>query len=488
MHATLENTTARTALGLEPRLSGVFNVRMFGAFGDGVVDDTNAINNANAAMTAAGGGVLFFPQGRYRTAGGHVISVRCTMVGQGQGYYHTDNADGYLNDDVTGSHIDCTSATAFAFTITTPHFEAENFTVRCTATTPTAGGPFRSEGSGEAKQACRFQFRNVTLIDGYYGVEHANGAYPVFDNVICTGQRKYSLWLRNDANADWGDGYVTKCIFIHSAAHATEAAIRYEGGGGLKVLFNKFVASGIGHGLWMVFSSATVSTQLIVMGNSFDGISGNGIRLETSGVGEFYHILIDTNYITGSSTNEPIYINNGGAFGSLGEITINHPHLIGGNVALPLIRVTGNGGVTVALGIMRINGSYSAIHAKGATDSVIGGWYDTGDGVFTSPGSIGVSGPNGVIVLRGQNGDPGHSLRSVSTAAGLNLYDPVIGTDVFAWIGFDAYCGGKFQSFGLKVKNTTEPTTLADGGVIYVEAGALKYKGSSGTVTVLGPA
>ena len=32
------------------------------------------------------------------------------------------------------------------------------------------------------------------------------------------------------------------------------------------------------------------------------------------------------------------------------------------------------------------------------------------------------------------------------------------------------------------------PGTPSGGGVIYVEAGALKYKGSSGTITTLGPA
>jgi len=36
--------------------------------------------------------------------------------------------------------------------------------------------------------------------------------------------------------------------------------------------------------------------------------------------------------------------------------------------------------------------------------------------------------------------------------------------------------------------NQTAPATPSAGGVLYVESGALKYKGSSGTVTVLGAA
>jgi hypothetical protein len=39
------------------------------------------------------------------------------------------------------------------------------------------------------------------------------------------------------------------------------------------------------------------------------------------------------------------------------------------------------------------------------------------------------------------------------------------------------------------MQNGTAPSTsLSGGGIIYVEAGALKYRGSSGTVTVIGPA
>jgi hypothetical protein len=39
------------------------------------------------------------------------------------------------------------------------------------------------------------------------------------------------------------------------------------------------------------------------------------------------------------------------------------------------------------------------------------------------------------------------------------------------------------------IPNTTgTPATVAGGGTLYVEAGALKFKGSGGTVTTLGPA
>lgn len=46
-------------------LAGNFNVRAYGAGGDGKKADTDAINRAIAAAAAAGGGTVFFPAGKY---------------------------------------------------------------------------------------------------------------------------------------------------------------------------------------------------------------------------------------------------------------------------------------------------------------------------------------------------------------------------------------------------------------------------------------
>lgn len=46
----------------------VANVKCFGAVGDGVADDTTSIQNAIDAVEAAGGGVVYFPNGAYLTS------------------------------------------------------------------------------------------------------------------------------------------------------------------------------------------------------------------------------------------------------------------------------------------------------------------------------------------------------------------------------------------------------------------------------------
>lgn len=57
------------------------NAKDYGAVGDGSTNDTAAINTALAAITSAGGGVLFFPAGTYMTDGGHALPAYSHILG-----------------------------------------------------------------------------------------------------------------------------------------------------------------------------------------------------------------------------------------------------------------------------------------------------------------------------------------------------------------------------------------------------------------------
>ncbi|WP_415860942.1 M10 family metallopeptidase C-terminal domain-containing protein [Azotobacter vinelandii] len=85
-----------------------YNVKDFGALGDGVSDDTAAIQAAIDAAYAAGGGTVYLPAGEYRVSGGEEPSDGCLtiksnvhIVGAGMGETVIKLVDGW-DQDVTG--------------------------------------------------------------------------------------------------------------------------------------------------------------------------------------------------------------------------------------------------------------------------------------------------------------------------------------------------------------------------------------------------
>ena len=53
------------AMARGQEITGYFNVRDFGAVGDGATRDTDAINAAILAASESGGGTVYFPPGTY---------------------------------------------------------------------------------------------------------------------------------------------------------------------------------------------------------------------------------------------------------------------------------------------------------------------------------------------------------------------------------------------------------------------------------------
>jgi hypothetical protein len=61
-----------------------YDVRSYGAVGDGVADDTTSLQNTIAAAAAAGGGTVYLPTGKYKISSPLVISTGLRITGDGQ--------------------------------------------------------------------------------------------------------------------------------------------------------------------------------------------------------------------------------------------------------------------------------------------------------------------------------------------------------------------------------------------------------------------
>lgn len=84
----------------------------------------------------------------------------------------------------------------------------------------------------------------------------------------------------------------------------------------------------------------------------------------------------------------------------------------------------------------------------------------------------------------GLNGNDNFSINSATTG-----YPPrIIATPTGVGVGNDSPAEQFDVAGRVKLRNTTAPATPSGGGTLFVESGALKYIGSSGTVTTIAPA
>lgn len=138
---------------------GIYNVKAYGATGNGTTDDAVFIQAAITACTNNGGGIVFFPSGRYKTTATLIIASTVATIGMrivGSGSAPYNNPQGgtrietYFNGDVFSVGSGGTDSISF-----------ESFTVDRGFSVPTSGSTFKiASGSG-------ISFSNVTTFDAY---------------------------------------------------------------------------------------------------------------------------------------------------------------------------------------------------------------------------------------------------------------------------------------------------------------------------------
>lgn len=245
--------------------NGVANVKSFGAFGNGASNDTAAIQAAvNSSQP------VFFPEGSYVC--GEVYIGQSTLLSGSNARFETNSGGAWIIQATPTGRVfvvNCQAPVTFrdlgfvGYSAIGTQYSTGGSAISITWTAPPAGQPGNYYSTIDN---CVFdQFEIAVLADRAQFLSVLNSK---FWNIQPAGD---GVFFDVD-NGDAGDSTVQNCIFEVSGLGA--AGIGWNGGGGLRVLNNKFFGSGA-----LIVSDTVTLTggtgQLFVHGNSFDNVTTN---------------------------------------------------------------------------------------------------------------------------------------------------------------------------------------------------------------------
>jgi len=330
-------TIGTTRHQIAPDTALMFNVRDYGATGDGATNDLTAINAAIAALNTAGRGCLYFPRGIYMVSAGlTTISTNGTSIlGQGRtttiirstsvsantftitGFYCT-MTDLVIDSSVTktsGSHIVLTAAHQFMMERVHLNLGHTNFFV-----------------NGNDVKVDNCTLLNPVVVN--VTVEHANGF--VLSNTLLDSGTQPSFGIRMLGNID--------------RASITNCQVQRQG-----------------NGLHTDIQSGFALTDMVVSGCNFAGCSAQNAVLNPAAGGSVSRVKFIGCSFLGSSGGSGLYL--AGA-GTLRGVDVLDCHS-NGNVGSGITYLGGTN-VRVIGGTYLGNSAYG-IHINGVTDFTVMG-------------------------------------------------------------------------------------------------------------------
>jgi hypothetical protein len=260
----------------EERSAGVsaftwYNVKTYGAIGDGSADDTAAVTAAITAIPSSGG-VLYFPAGDYLTSGGFTLAKPITVLGDG-------NSDAYNLLTSAVSVVRCNSATATLFNCTSQGVSFRDIALLNTA----AGTP--SAGTGVTIAGDLAHLARVT-IKGFYDCAYMTGAEWSIQSCYIIGPRRYGIHANNTAfSGDFGDWSLSDTV-ITTAAYDATAGLRIEAGGGGKISnckFNGWLGPfGFNYSIDLTVPASVATVDLLIANCSIENYKSSGVHIRTN--------------------------------------------------------------------------------------------------------------------------------------------------------------------------------------------------------------
>lgn len=299
----------------------------YGAVGDGVTDDTAAIEAA--ISNAPSGGVLYIPPGTYKIASAMRINKALTIFG---------------NHRNTTLLLGSTTQNGIEIATTEPVF-LRDFCIR--SASPTAGAFIAIDGSSHGSNYNADSiFYNLILTNPYIGFDFQAGAACQIKECHIDGAISIGVRMDNVANADYGDNIIEGTQFLAAYPYAgTTHAIYHVGSGGLRIINNKFQYHTYQYRMdWRADASSSI---LVIANNSFDGAASRSITLghQADAAGAYDSIVIV-----------------GNTFDVTDQVGIHAPVT---TARISRIAVTGN--------VFYLGSAGHGLYMDGATDGVVSG-------------------------------------------------------------------------------------------------------------------
>lgn len=247
------------------RLGSEFNVKAFGAKGDGTTDDTAAVQAALDAANVAGG-VVYFPQGGY-------VITSTLDAGAGRIMLRGDNhrTQLYLETDTT-----LITATGQLF-IAYLSLNGER------VASPTATIAVHLNYTGGSHSFARFD--NVVFTGGWWKCVHVQQAYYTkFEGCMFSGGTNSAIHLQAPLTGgadDQGDHMISNCVFSGTGLGGGSAAIRWEASSGLKIVNSKLL--GYDYAIYQNWMDGSTGGDFIITGSSIEHFAVTGVRAGRAG-------------------------------------------------------------------------------------------------------------------------------------------------------------------------------------------------------------
>lgn len=305
-------------------ITPVYNVVSYGAKGDGVTDDTTAIQAAVTAST----GMVFFPPGVYLT---DQITIAKSLVIFGAGSRFEAGATGtrfFPKTNVSSVfYVNCQGPVVF-----------RDFSMG--GNPQTAGYGIQIDYTAASAVANIFTLIDNVVFDAMFTCIYSKAASSwsvrncVFWNIPASGT---GIIIDNTFNKDQGDTNVSGCTFAPAAFGNTGIGITWLGGSGARIENNKFFMS---DALNFNVSAGTATGQLYVVGNSFDNTLSAINVFQSGGTAVYGAINIIGNQLFGYNTTVCFITITGIAGAHITDVQIvgNQIQQVGGTVS-------GSGGI-----------------------------------------------------------------------------------------------------------------------------------------------